>query len=616
MIVALAALRVVQIAAGNTFTCAVHEDGAVSCWGDVFGDRPVHLDGLDDVVQVAGAERPCALRRDGTISCVDWGGRPVRVEGVAQAVEISRGCARLRDGHVTCWAPDSAPAIVAGLDDATHIEGDATGGCAVRRDGTVACWREGTAATPLAPLTSVVEVTEGCARHASGALSCWGNNRVGELGRGVYDDHPPRKKPDDFFPPDRVVGIDDAVQVSRNFRSACALTKDGRVMCWGLGLRSPEAASRERAARPMQVKGVPPAKQVSVGGFHVCVLDTDGRVWCWGNDAHGQLGDGWSSVRAVPLRVPGIDDAVAVWAGSLLSCAVRRAGTVSCWGRGDATPRMVAGLTDVVQLAGRHELCARDQRGVVRCGDERAVRKVVSIAPAVDVSVGLGFGCAVLRDGHAACWGDNNKGGQLGTGHRELDDHDHAPSPVLELDDALEARAGVWASCFRRRGGRVTCFGLIQGETTIDTKLPSPPIAVNIADLEQLAVGDGHACGLKAGRVWCWPPVGAPVRNELIDDAVVLAMGDETTCVVRRDGRVACWGRADRGQLGDGFTPRRQPLPVQPVGVTDAVGVSVGGDHACAVLRDGGVMCWGEAGAGEVGTRVGAESLTPAVVSF
>jgi alpha-tubulin suppressor-like RCC1 family protein len=108
------------------------------------------------------------------------------------------------------------------------------------------------------------------------------------------------------------------------------------------------------------------------------------------------------------------------------------------------------------------------------------------------------------------------------------------------------------------------------------------------------------ACGL-GGCGSDGPPPPALVQH------VALAIGGpqgDVVCRVLADGRVACSGRNDRGQLGDG-TRRAHRVPVAAAGISTAVAVAVGTDHACALLRDGAVRCWGANDFGQVGDGTG-----------
>ncbi len=63
-------------------------------------------------------------------------------------------------------------------------------------------------------------------------------------------------------------------------------------------------------------------------------------------------------------------------------------------------------------------------------------------------------------------------------------------------------------------------------------------------------------------------------------------------CFVLATGGVECWGQNNWAQLGDGTRVDRY-TPVPAVGITNAVGVSVGQQESCAALSTGEVACWG-----------------------
>jgi alpha-tubulin suppressor-like RCC1 family protein len=96
-----------------------------------------------------------------------------------------------------------------------------------------------------------------------------------------------------------------------------------------------------------------------------------------------------------------------------------------------------------------------------------------------------------------------------------------------------------------------------------------------------------------------------------ISQVVEVAASASTTCARVRSGAVWCWGRGDSGQLGDGRTTYGQPSPVRVHELTDAVSVSVGRRHACAVRRDGSVWCWGNNALGQIGDGTNTTAFVP-----
>ena len=186
--------KVVSLAAGGFHTCAAFDNGDAYCWGRAsegqLGDgsfatpkqlAPVKVAGLTKkVVELtAGDLFTCARLEDATVVC--WGGNdqgmlgngtktssasPVGVTGVTNAVQLVSGeefaCARLATGAVTCWGANASGQ----LGDATNIG----------------------ASAPVAVmmLTTATGLAAGnghaCAQLATGGVRCWGANAKGQLG--------------------------------------------------------------------------------------------------------------------------------------------------------------------------------------------------------------------------------------------------------------------------------------------------------------------------------------------------------------------------------------------------------------------------------------------------
>ena len=75
--------------------------------------------------------------------------------------------------------------------------------------------------------------------------------------------------------------------------------------------------------------------------------------------------------------------------------------------------------------------------------------------------------------------------------------------------------------------------------------------------------------------------------------AIGVCAGDAFSCAVLDDNTARCWGYNGTGQLGRG-TPPGGAWPPGPVeGLNDAVSITCGDFHACAVHQNGEVSCWG-----------------------
>ena len=84
--------------------------------------------------------------------------------------------------------------------------------------------------------------------------------------------------------------------------------------------------------------------------------------------------------------------------------------------------------------------------------------------------------------------------------------------------------------------------------------------------------------------------------------ATSVVAGDEFGCAVLASGAVNCWGLGESGQRGDGTTNTFAADPVPVSGITTAVAIAAGYDHACALLADGAMSCWGSNVDGQLGS--------------
>jgi alpha-tubulin suppressor-like RCC1 family protein len=147
-----------------------------------------------------------------------------------------------------------------------------------------------------------------------------------------------------------------------------------------------------------------------------------------------------------------------------------------------------------------------------------------------------------------------------------------------------------------------------------------------------VAIGDSHLCIVETspGRVRC---VGANATGQLgngttasstafvdaigIADAVAVTAGRAHSCALTSTGRVSCWGANDQSQLGlDPMITPSAPTPTEiTVGMGMTTAIAAGADHTC-VLQVGSVHCWGSNTAGQLGdgTRTTRFDPGPAVV--
>ncbi len=164
-----------------------------------------------------------------------------------------------------------------------------------------------------------------------------------------------------------------------------------------------------------------------------------------------------------------------------------------------------------------------------------------------------------------------------------------------------------------------------------------PDVLVTCANAHttlQIDVGSYNSCALLNNnqiKCWGWNAYGQLAQGDVVDrgdDAdemgnalaqvdlrvsrTVLQMetGGEHGCAVLDNNRVRCWGRNDHGQLGLGDADNRgdapgemgDNLPTVDLGSgRTALQVTVGNQHSCALLDNGGVKCWGRNDLGQLG---------------
>lgn len=345
-VVDLGGRAAVSIAAGESHTCAILDDGSVACWGENMSGQL----GRGDAV-------------------TSWGGSPGQMGASLGRVNLGAGviakalslgtnhsCALLSDDTVKCWGDNSHGQLGIGstssrgkfltdmgdalervsLGSGRHAKALATGGlhtCAILDNDTLKCWGDnrhgqlglgdtidrgtsplnvGDGLPPVSlglAVTKVLEVAASsygtCARLQMGGgtqLKCWGDNALGQLGAGDTNDrgNTPGSTGDGLAPVNLGAGVS-PVQIAMGWDHTCALLDTGEAKCWGsngvgqLGLGD----TIDRGSLPNQMGdslprlsfgGAAQVTQIGIGISHSCARFDDGKVKCWGYNAAGQLG--------------------------------------------------------------------------------------------------------------------------------------------------------------------------------------------------------------------------------------------------------------------------------------------------------------------------------------
>ena len=129
-----------------------------------------------------------------------------------------------------------------------------------------------------------------------GDLYCWGRN--------AFD--PPEAGRHSYPTPERVESDQSFVSVGIGALTACALTDEGRVYCWGdnyVGEMGRPPDELRRSDVPVPIVGDRTYRSLHMNGPFACAFGTDDLVYCWGANPYGQLGRGHqlSSYRPLPV---------------------------------------------------------------------------------------------------------------------------------------------------------------------------------------------------------------------------------------------------------------------------------------------------------------------------
>lgn len=244
--------------------------------------------------------------------------------------------------------------------------------------------------------------------------------------------------------------------------------------------------------------------------------------------------------------------------------------------------------------------------------------------------------------GGDGCCGDGNVDPMEECDDANPEENDGCSS-ACKIQEVLAISAGGNHTCALLTGGVVKCWGAnLNGQTGHDPAITN--LGTSPADMGQalapvdfgdglsalaIAAGGAHACALLAGGVMCWGSnsegqlgVGVGIANGHQPSALgfvslgsgakvtAIASGGSHACALLDNQTLKCWGDNSFGQLGIGSTKSRgasvgdlgDALPAVYLGADAKVlAVACGTFHTCALLADDTVKCWGQNLEGQLG---------------
>ena len=708
----------VAISSGNSHTCAILDNGLVSCWGENIhgqlgngGTSSAYVPTLTNsfgigrsvVALSSGHSHTCAILDNGSVSC--WGkgqygqignggssstSTPTLTSSLGlgrSAVALSSGddhtCVVLDNGSVTCWGYGASgqlgnggsstaytPTLTSSLGNsrtAVAISSGYAHSCAILDNGSVSCWGRGmdgelgnggttdkttpTLTSSLGGESTAVAISAGaghtCAILDNGSATCWGNNAKGQLGNGGTSTKKSPTVTNSLGTGRIAVGLS-----SGGYGHTCAILDNGSVSCWGGGnfgklgnggtldettptLTSSLGTGRTVAFSERDFDGDGRLtifqahenldyreQSISVNNKHTCTILDNGSVSCWGYGGNGELGNGGTTDKTTPTLTNSLGigrSAVALSTGVIHTCAILDNGSVSCWGYG---------YNGQLGNGGRSDKTTPTFTGSLGTG-----------RTAISLSSGNYYTCAILDNGAVSCWGQGGYGG-LGNGGTSDKTTPMLTSSLGVGRTAISLSSGAYHTCAILDNGDVSCWGrndegqLGNGGTS-DTTTPTLTSSLGTGRTAVvLSSGFDHTCAiLDNGSVSCWgfgfygglgnggtSDKTTPTLTSSLGagrTAVALSSGNRHTCAILDNGSVSCWGFGDYGQLGNGGTSdKHTPTLTSSLGTgRTAVALSSGDRSTCAILDNGNVSCWGRNTYGQLGNGGTSDKTAPTLTS-
>ncbi|MEA9357348.1 hypothetical protein SHI21_14070 [Bacteriovorax sp. PP10] len=644
-----------QVSQGSNHTCAILDNSKIKCWGyNNFGMLGIENNDIHgDVPGTMGNNLPFVnLGTDG-------GGRELKAVQIVAGFALT--CALLDDSSVKCWGANFSGQLGEGD---TNWKGDGVGEMGNGRPAI----NLGTGLKARQISTNGEFV---CALLNNGQIKCWGNNGNYQVKTGNNTNHigdQANEMGDNLVALNLGTNVK-AIQVAASSDHVCALIDDGGVKCWGyngygqLGkghtnIIGSSAAQMGDNLLPIDLGTNKKAIQISASAYNSCALLSDGSHKCWGVNNMGQLGKGNTSSIGVSAGQMG-DSLLPIKMGKRTSRLLRVAGTkakISHAHQGiktvESTTNHACAILENLKLkcwglSGWGELGYSNttSKGDVAGTMGNALLEVDLGTNAIVkmVAIGQSHTCALMGDSQIKCWG-RNTAGALGYGDNTQRGHTTGTMGAALTNinlganvKALQVTAGYDSSCALLDDSTVKCWGLNSygqlGQTTSADTNSIPASAIVLGE-KVLSISSGvysNCAILFSGNVKCWGRnnMGQLGQNNTSNygftgyamsslgninlgtgrTALSIVIGDEHACAILDNSSVKCWGSNSSGQLGLGTSVAKvgnaagdmTGLATVNLGSRKAKQLALGTLHTCVLTEIGTVLCWGSNSNGQLG---------------
>ena len=248
-----------SISAGDSHSCAIRNDGFVSCWGSNFNDQASPPNQIFTNIS-SGPDHNCGVGLDNFVNCwgeaSDYQAMPQFQLFTQTTVGGDYSCGILQDQSLACWGSGYSPVQDLPEEPFIYIDAGRNHTCGLNNEHKALCWDKNNQLMDVpqgAFLTLSVGNGFSCGvRLNTHEVVCWGSSFHGA-------NRPPAVP---------------MTTVSSGNRHTCGIDMNGSAVCWGSGVSGSSDPSSVDATDLVDI---------AAGSGHTCATKTSGDVVCWGN---------------------------------------------------------------------------------------------------------------------------------------------------------------------------------------------------------------------------------------------------------------------------------------------------------------------------------------------